>query len=115
MPYVNQFLLMWRCKSAYELLFENKVNFNTKTYEMKTFSLALKGVAKVLARSPTPKIFSTTFIPPLAPSPSPPVVLPGVDKIIHKLLRHRLGDWEERAAILSPTAVAWVRLTDLMG
>ena len=41
MPYVNQFLLMWRCKSAYELLFENKVNFNTKTYEMKTFSLAL--------------------------------------------------------------------------
>ena len=62
---------MSRCKSAYEPLLENKVNFNTKTYEMKTFSLALKGVAKVLARSPTPKSFSITFIPPLAPSPSP--------------------------------------------
>ena len=106
---------MSRCKSAYEPLLENKVNFNTKTYEMKTFSLALKGVAKVLARSPTPKSFSITFIPPLAPSPSPPVVLPGVDKIIRKLLHHRLGDWGERAAILPPTAVAWVRLPDLMG
>ena len=57
MPYVNQFLLMWRCKSAYELLFENKVNFNTKTYDMKTLSLTLKGVANVLARSPIPSIF----------------------------------------------------------
>ena len=70
MPYVNQFLLMWRCKSAYELLFENKVNFNTKTYEMKTFSLALKGVAKVLARSPTPKNFFYNL-----PSPPRPVPL----------------------------------------
>ena len=111
---------MSRFKSAYELLLENKVNFNTKTYEMKTLSLTLKGVANVLARSPTPSIFfSLTFIlsfPPPAPSsPSPPVVLPGVDKIIRKLLHHRLGDWGERAAILSPTAVAWVRLPDLMG
>lgn len=57
MPYVNQFLLMSRCKSAYEPLLENKVNFNTKTYEMKTLSLTLKGDAKVLARSPTPSIF----------------------------------------------------------
>ena len=44
---------MSRFKSAYEPLFENKVNFNTKTYEMKTLSLTLK----VLARSPTPSIF----------------------------------------------------------
>ena len=49
---------MSRCKSAYEPLLENKVNFNTKTYEMKTLSLTLKGDAKVLARSPpTPSIF----------------------------------------------------------
>ena len=47
---------MSRFKSAYEPLFENKVNFNTKTYEMKTLSLTLKGVANVLARSPTPSI-----------------------------------------------------------
>ena len=57
--------------------------------------------------------FSNSHSPPS--SPSPPVVLPGVDKIIRKLLHHRLGDWGERAAILAPTAVAWVRLPDLMG
>ena len=48
---------MSRFKSAYELMFENKVNFNTKTYDMKTLSLTLKGVANVLARSPIPSIF----------------------------------------------------------
>ena len=48
---------MSRCKSAYKPLLENKVNFNTKTYEMTTLSLTLKGDAKVLARSPTPSIF----------------------------------------------------------
>ena len=104
MPYVNNFLLMSRCKSAYEPLFENKV-----------VSLTLKGFAKVLARSPTPSIFSYNFHFPPPSSPSPPVVLPGVDKINRKLLYHRLGNWGERAAILPPTAVAWVRLPDLMG
>ena len=63
MPYVNQFLLMWRCKSAYELLFENMVNFNTKTNEMKTFSL--KRSCKSLGTlSYTFNIFSLTLIPP---------------------------------------------------
>ena len=58
--------------------------------------------------------FSNSHSPPPS-SPSPPVVLPGVDKIIRKLLHHRLGAWGERAAILPPTAVTWVRLPDLMG
>ena len=63
---------MSRFKSAYELLLENKVNFNTKTYEMKTLSLTLKGVANVLARSPTPSIFfSLTFILSFPPPPRP--------------------------------------------
>ena len=59
--------------------------------------------------------FSNFHSPPPPSSPSPPVLLPGVNKIIRKLLHHRLGDWGERAAILPPTAVAWVRLSDLMG